>query len=489
MTEQQVREYIKMHDSCSYFINNYCHIYDVVVREWVLFKLWPFQENALRVILEEKEVDILKARQLGYTWLNLCVGLWEMIFRPIAQELLFSLREIDAKYLLSEERMRGIFNRLPDWLRDPLKSSDPKLDDSKLIWTLTNGSTARAFPVGRGDGYTATRAIIDEYDLLSNDQQIQMELTVRPTVKAGGKLVRLSKVDKKKPTSPFKKRFRKKWRNNERRAIFSAWSDHPGRDEEWYNEELEELSFDPDVGSPLDAMHENNPSTVEEALSPLQSDKRLQQQWLTKCYQERQPRELVEADGAPDIPGLRIYVRPRPGRVYVAGGDTAEDKETSDDCACSVVDEETKRQVAVFNGIFEPAIFAGHVANLCRYYNNASFLCERNNHGHAVILWLRDNEDVFMMRGYDRNPGWLTTSVTKMLMYSSFATLAMKGWMIIHDEETYMQLLSIQKSDLKAPNGMKDDVAVAHCIATLAALKQYNGSWSPYTKEIEEEEE
>src|SRR5262245_58341324 len=40
-----------------------------------------------------------------------------MTFRPAATVLLFSKREEEAIYLLVEERLRGMWRRLPGWLR------------------------------------------------------------------------------------------------------------------------------------------------------------------------------------------------------------------------------------------------------------------------------------------------------------------------------------------------------------------------------------
>ena len=34
-------------------------------------------------------------------------------------------------------------------------------------------------------------------------------------------------------------------------------------------------------------------------------------------------------------------------------------------------------------------MFADHVSTLSQWYNGAAVLCERNNHGHAVLLALR----------------------------------------------------------------------------------------------------
>ncbi len=58
-----------------------------------------------------RKLVILKARQLGISWLCLSYALWLMLFQAPATILLFSLREEEAKELLW--RLRGMYERLP----------------------------------------------------------------------------------------------------------------------------------------------------------------------------------------------------------------------------------------------------------------------------------------------------------------------------------------------------------------------------------------
>jgi hypothetical protein len=51
-----------------------------------------------------------------------------------------------------------------------------------------------------------------------------------------------------------------------------------------------------------------------------------------------------------------------------------------------------------------------HVDVVGRWYNHAAVLVERNNHGHAVLLWLRDYSGLNRLGGQDGNPGWQTTT-------------------------------------------------------------------------------
>ena len=129
---------IECAESPAYFILNHCQIYDAEAREWIPFDLWVEQGEALDTIEGNRLTVILKARQLGMTWLVLCYALWLMLFRPMAAVLLFSRRDDEAIHLL-DFRLKGIYGRLPPHLKGGLEV----VVDSKHEWELTNGSTAR----------------------------------------------------------------------------------------------------------------------------------------------------------------------------------------------------------------------------------------------------------------------------------------------------------------------------------------------------------
>jgi hypothetical protein len=89
------------------FLNTYGQIYDAELSDWMPFHLWPEQERTLRTIHANQLVCVLKARQLGLTWLALGYILWLVLFRPAATVLLFSRRDDEATDLLTT-RLRGM---------------------------------------------------------------------------------------------------------------------------------------------------------------------------------------------------------------------------------------------------------------------------------------------------------------------------------------------------------------------------------------------
>lgn len=450
----EAEELGKCYHSPKYFINNYCFIYDASAGGWVPFKLWPAQVSALNLIHNNQLSVVLKARQIGLTWLVLAYALWCMIFRPIASISIFSRRDIDAIYLLSEDRLRGMYDRLPQWMRD----GHGIHTDNAHEWSMENESTARSFPTSAGDSYTSTLAIVDEADL-SPDLNSLLR-AVKPTIDNGGKMVLLSRADKDKPISDFKTIYQEATRGkNGWMGIFLPWWVHPNRSEEWY--EFQKIDIESRTGS-LDDLYEQYPATPEEAMAPRSTDKRIPFQWIQDVYKE------LEGDDKVGLPGLLVFKRPENSRQYVIGADPAEGNPNSDDSSATILDLMSGEEVGVLTGKFQPGTFAEHIVKLSRFYNNAQILVERNNHGHAVLLQFENDGFEFSLNGYDDKPGWNNNVKGKALMYHHCTEAIHNEKTPIHHSVTSMQLASIVGSTLKAPEHQHDDVATSYALAQCA---------------------
>ena len=464
MQNEQRLEVAKCYKSARYFIDTHCQIYDATVREWLPFRLGPAQRVALTAIVDNRLVVMLKARQLGLTWLVLAYSLWLMVFRPAATVLLFSRRDDEAVYLL-DERLKGMWRRLPDWLRSSYAA--PK--DAAHEWGLSNGSTAYAFPTTAGDTYTATLAVIDEADLVPDLGRLMT--AVKPTIDGGGQMILLSRANKAEPESHFKAIYRAaKLGQNAWAPVFLPWQARPERDAAWYEAQRRDVLANTTA---LDDLHEQYPATDAEALAPKTLDKRIAPAWLLACYAEGKP---LRVKGSPAIPGLRIYSPPKAGQRYVIGADPAEGNPTSDDSALVVLDVNTGEEVAGLAGKLQPATLAAHLDTIGTWYNRAALMVEKNNHGHAVLLWLRDNSRLSRLLGWDGKEGWLSNTKGKSLLYDTTADAFREGDTTVHSFESYMQLASIEGSSLKAPQGQHDDRADAFALA-LCARAGRGGVW------------
>jgi hypothetical protein len=458
-----LREVHKCRKSFAYFCGSYCRILadGGAGGAWVPFALWPQQRRVARLLQENRLLVVLKARQLGLTWLVLAFALWLLLFHPIATVLLFSRRDDEAVELLAG-RLRGMYDQLPGWLKARAFAVDNGHE-----WALSSGSRALAFPTTAGDSYTATLAVVDEADLCPDLDRLMR--AVKPTTDGGGRMVLLSRADKAQPQSAFKRIYTAARQGLTGWVpVFLPWSARPERTPAWYEAQRSDILHR--TGS-LDDLHEQYPATDAEALAPRTLDKRIAPAWLHQCYQEQQPLAVLPT-GAPSIPGLEVYALPRPERTYVIGADPAEGNPTSDDSALTVLERESGEEMAALAGKFQPAVLAAHIDAAGRWYNRADVMAERNNHGHAVLLWLRDHSKLRRLNGLDDNPGWLSHTRGKTQLYDACADAFREGTTVLHSFATFTQLASIEGATQRAPEGELDDRADSYALACAAIARR-----------------
>lgn len=449
--------------SPAYFLEHYVQIESPENGGWMPFHLWPLQRHALDTLHHNRQVVILKARQLGLTWLSLAFALWLMVTQPPAVILLFSLREAEAVELL--RRLRALYDRLPTWLQDA-----PGPTATATRWELATGSRAHAFSTQSGRSYTGTLALVDEADFVPNLATFLN--AVKPTVDAGGRLLLVSTSDKAQPLSPFKRIYRAAAAGSDAAAetssytpLFLPWYARPDRTPAWRTRVAAEMFAQ--RGSHDDFFQEY-PATADEALRVRSLSARLPVAWLERITvtSASVPAESLPAALAA-LPGLRVFALPAAGCRYVAAADPAEGNPRSDESALTVLDALTGAQVAILAGPIAPDLFALHAAALCRWYADAPILVERNNHGHAVIGWLAE-QGVELLPGPDGRPGWLTTAASKTRAWDEAARRIAEGSCTLADAETAAQLALVEASTLRAPTGHHDDRAMAYVLALLA---------------------
>jgi len=450
------------------FAKECCYIEDSVTRSWIPFALWASQEQSLRTIAKSKQVVILKARQLGFTWLALSYALHQMIFNPVATVLIFSMTEREANEALGH-RLVGMYERLPEYIRlDPTVMAASKPSLSRL--ELANGSRAMSFPSSAGVSYTATLAIVDEADKGDTDNLVRLLPNVKPTIDAGGQLILLSTVFKPRPLSVFKNIYRAAMEGKGGyKPLFLPWSARPGRTHEWYqNEWAAQRDSRGSEDLALDYMSAEYPATENEALAPSASGARLPLNWLNQCFA---PVPAISSKLAPTIPGLKVYQLPvgatpnsRAVR-YIVSGDPAKGNVHSDDSASHVLRVDTGEEVAMFAGKHEMAVFGFYLDMLANWYNKADLIVERNSIGEATMLWLREHSKLPIMHGLDGHPGWHTSEKSKTHAYATAADMFRNKETILHSRSTFDQLASIEGNTLSAPEGLYDDEAMSYVLA------------------------
>lgn len=151
------------------------------------FDLWPEQVETTDKFLDHNRVIVLKARQLGLTWIALHLAVWYMAFNPAtpkAKILALSKIGSDADDLV--ERARKLMSRLPRFMRPAEKR---RFADSNSRLVLTTGAEMRALmgTVAAARSFTATIALLDEFAFYRNGQAAGVWTAVNSTLGEAGK--------------------------------------------------------------------------------------------------------------------------------------------------------------------------------------------------------------------------------------------------------------------------------------------------------------
>lgn len=181
------QEYLKCANSPVYFMKHYVKIQHPI-RGTITFNLFKFQEETLQSFADFKFNIILKSRQMGISTLVAAYSLWTMIFNKDKNILLISLKQEDAKEVISKVRFAN--ENLPTWLK--VKCTE----DNRLSLRYANGSGIKAASTTKksGVGQALSLLIIDEAALIEDAEELWT--SAQPTLSTGGNSIILSCVTK-----------------------------------------------------------------------------------------------------------------------------------------------------------------------------------------------------------------------------------------------------------------------------------------------------
>lgn len=246
-----------------YFVEHYGHIEDRNSPEIIVpFTLWKEQKQALLDMQSHKWTIILKARQLGISWLVLHYAMWVMLCHPGKSVIGLSKSETEAKELV--RRMKLILRQMPGFLceKDEVRQKGwggIYFDATALSVTIhfpgKNDSTLQCFASGENAArsFTADLLIFDEWAFQQYDRSIwaaALPVVNRPL---SGQVIGVSTIAR---GSLFEELYTTP--DNGFYKLFIPWYADPSRTKEWY-EATEKLSGKA-------AMWAEYPETVEQAL-------------------------------------------------------------------------------------------------------------------------------------------------------------------------------------------------------------------------------
>lgn len=474
-------EVLACEKSCAYFLNNYGIINDPNLGK-IPFKLWPVHLQLLEIIENNNRIIVLKARQVGISWLLAGYSLWRASFHSGANILMLSKREDEAKKLLNKSHF--MYQNLPIFLR----KKQFKKNESEFLFCESNSpqvasSGITAFPstedAGRSEA--ASDVICDEWafhPFAENNYG-----AYKPTVDAGGRLIGVSTADG--VGNFFHRQYSgakmpdPEWTlehpigMNGFVPIFIPWYARPQRDEKWYNQQVKEYSDTPHL------LAQEYPTTDTDAFISSGNtyfNKEKIKLWMQFC---RPPIENTMGGT------VKKWKLPVFGEKYIVGVDCAEGR-GADMSGAAIYHYRTMEHVADIHGDLDPNHFAYLIVTIAIEFNHALINIERNSVGLGILLdiirtynytnvvkYSPIQNDLKLGANINKTEeyGWPTNQITRPLLIKDLATAISTGSITSYDKSFWDECLTFvnNKGKVQAAVGCRDDRVFKHALALKAA--------------------
>jgi hypothetical protein len=361
---------------------------------------WHWQRGTLDGWIAHPLNLVLKARQLGITWLAVGYALWKLLTKPGTRVLVVSINEDEAIKVVN--RLFDMFHSLPEHLRFEAEITKPSRGarPSTLIeFTFKDGriSSAVGLPSTRraGHGEVGTLVLLDEF--ARHEYARDSWKAMFAVADNGGQIVVISTANGVSNVESGEGNFfHHLYVNGEAYGIdvqFLPWSLHPDRDERWYAQVARALPpydrAEQYPRSPEDAFISTGLCWFDlEALAwysehaPLEPSYRMDfkpTENSAKAKIHRSDQGLV-----------RVYAKPDPAHQYAIGADIATGRGLDYSCAY-VIDLTSMGLAAEFHGRVDSDEFAEQLHFLGRWYGDARIAVEMGGgYGEPVIISLRD---------------------------------------------------------------------------------------------------
>jgi hypothetical protein len=224
--------------SARIFIDRFCWLQAREGGPPVPFRLWDLQVEALDEIETHLRLIVLKARQLGLSWLALAYALWLCLFNSGQAVLIYNRGLEEAIELL--RRVKFMYDRLPAELQQPL------VENSRTYIEFANGSRIKSLPGSEdaGSTYTATLVIMDEWAKIARARGL-LNAALGTLSASGGKFVGISTA------KGLRNLFAEIWKDsiigaNDYYPLFIPTTAHPDRDDTWRASKRREYKTDRD---------------------------------------------------------------------------------------------------------------------------------------------------------------------------------------------------------------------------------------------------
>ena len=353
-------EYLKCAKDPAYFMKKYCFIQHPT-KGRVIFNLYPFQEQVLRLWRDNRYSIINKSRQLGISTLAAGFSLWLMLFHQDKNILCIATKQETAKNMVT--KVRFMWDNLPKFLT----LGEKPLENNKLNLKLQNGSQIKASSASgdAGRSEAVSMLIIDEAAFINDIESIYT--SIKPTISTGGGAIALSSPN------GIGNWFHKMWSSaeigdNDFLPIKLPWDVHPESDDEWFKAECANLS--------------RQKIAQEYECSFLGSGHTVFPQEIIDFYEQTTVKDPIEKRGFDQNFWLWDY--PNYSREYMVIGDVARG-DGKDYSTIQVMDIDNNEQVAEWKGQLPPKEFANLLISVSTEWNNALLICENTGIGWSTV--------------------------------------------------------------------------------------------------------
>lgn len=460
LTEEQAQEYIKCATDPMYFLTHYYTITSLDQGE-VIFDPFPYQYNFIDLILNNRFIAILAARQLGKSVVVAGIYLWYVLFKQNQLLGYYSRTADDAKKILA--RIKLAYERVPLWLQKGVlewqKGSILLENKSKIEAGATTANS------GRGGSYNIVT--LDEFSFLRRNIQNEFMASAFPTINSG-KTTKVIMITTPNGNELFAKIYGDAQKGlNDFKTFKAIWSDNPNRDEKWKKETIDAIGARA-FRIEHECVIEGSAATVipQEILTTLSPNTPILTEYVSKDNPEST---------------FNVYEKPLPGAKYWLQVDPSEGK-GGDFFTIQVIKLDDKfTQVATWKANdYNSEVFANTLYNLAIQYNNAFVCIETNGLGASVSDKMWDNYEyenlVFTKKNakfgkYDlyvgafilgSNKGIITTNNVKLRGSSRLERLLSSGKLVLQDRDTIEELNHFVRngSSYAAEEGYHDDLVM-----------------------------
>lgn len=464
-TQEQVEEYIKCSQDPNYFIEKYIKIVNVD-KGLVPFKMYEFQKNIVQTVHDNRFTIAKLPRQSGKSTTVVSYILHYILFNPSVNVGILANKQAVARDLLA--KIKTAYEYLPKWIQQGVgewnKGSIILENGSKVVASATSSSAIR------GGSYNLI--LLDEFAFIPPGIAEDFFSSAYPTI-SSGQTTKVVIVSTPKGLNMFYKLWvEAEEKRNEFVPIEVHWSDIPGRDAKWKEQQIRNTSEE-------QFRQEFECDFIGSANTLISSSKLKTLTFKTPIYR--------------DDNGLKVYEEPLKGHTYVMTVDSSRGNNL--DYHAFVVVDITRtpyKVVATFrNNEMSPMVYPNAIFPVAKKFNDAYVLVEINDIGGQVADLLYneleyDNVLVTSVRGRkgqtldggfgasESQLGIRTTKAVKRLGCSLLKSFVEDDKLIFTDYDIVQELVSftLKNHSYEADVGHNDDLVM--CLVLFCWLSTQN---------------